>query len=289
MEKHDGCKDVYENCKHYRSSKYRRDFLIVTSIFTIAVIVAIVCMHCDFKQSQQKIIDIHKEHLDKTQECLTSIYNNLKNEPVNCDSLIHILECDKTLAKKIVNYPAVKNLILGIANNMSYRAMADELKKDSILINRQLANAQHATNELLELHFNRIQHEYTVLALWAGVLMIVFLIFSFYSLYKTDDISQQSKESLKEIKEKGDNVLNDLKVRQDELQKSALKTLIKINRRAGDFENEITTISDEVKGKINKLGAMAESLKQRFEIMGQWQTPGNESNQNEKEDDKQQQ
>lgn len=258
MEKHDGCKDVYENCKHYRSSKYRRDFLIVTSIFTIAVIVAIVCMHCDFKQSQQKIIDIHKEHLDKTQECLTSIYNNLKNEPVNCDSLIHILECDKTLAKKIVNYPAVKNLILGIANNMSYRAMADELKKDSILINRQLANAQHATNELLELHFNRIQHEYTVLALWAGILMIVFLIFSFYSLYKTDDIAKQSKERLKEIKEKGDNVLKELQKLQDNLKKETGDRIAQLNKEVEASQNNLNTLASQFKSQLSILDLTAQ-------------------------------
>lgn len=283
MEKHDGCKDVYENCKHYRSSKYRRDFLIVTSIFTIAVIVAIVCMHCDFKQSQQKIIDIHKEHLDKTQECLTSIYNNLKNEPVNCDSLIHILECDTTLAKKIVNYPAVKNLILGIANNMSYRAMADELKKDSILINRQLANAQHATNELLELHFNRIQHEYTILALWAGVLMIVFLIFSFYSLYKTDDIAKQSKESLKEIRQKGDNILKDFQKLQDDLTKETGDRIAQLNKEVEASQNDINTLFSQIKSKVDSLELTANGIEQLFNLHEKKQVPNNKSTKKPKE------
>lgn len=267
MEQHDGCKDVYKNCKHYRVGKYCSRFLWLISIFTLILIVAVVCMHCAFTQSQQKIIDTHKEHLDKTQECLTSIYNNLKNEPVNCDSLIYILECDTILAQKIVDYPAVKNLILGLANNMSYRAMVDELKKDSILINRQLANAQHATNELLELHFNRIQHEYTVLALWAGILMIVFLIFSFYSLYKTDDIAKQSKENLKNITAQGDDVLSGLKKQQEALMSQANKTILQLNKETQESQNKMDTLAETFNGRISTLEVTATRLEQLFQMM----------------------
>lgn len=80
----------------------------------------------DFSHSQQMIIEAHNEHLSKTEACFTSIYNNLKNDPINCDSLIIALESDKDLAKKITNYNSVKKLIVELANNMSYRAMADE-------------------------------------------------------------------------------------------------------------------------------------------------------------------
>lgn len=264
MAQHEGCKDVYEQCKHYKVSRYCNRFLWLSIIFTIIVTIAILLMHRDFRQSQQKIIDVHKEHLNKTQECFTCIYDNLKNEVVNCDSLIYALASDKTLAKRIVNYNSVKNLIVGLANNMSYRAMADELKKDSLFINRQLADSQHATNELLELHFNRIQHEYTVLALWAGVLMIVFLIFSFYSLYKTDDIAKQGKESLKEIKEKGDNVLKDLQKVLDDLNKEAGDRIAQLNKDIDSTQNDIKTLASQFKSKIDSLELTAKGLEQLF-------------------------
>lgn len=267
MAQHDECKDVYEHCKHYKVSRYCNRFLWLSIIFTIIVTIAIVLMHRDFRQSQQKIIDMHKEHLDKTQECFTCIYDNLKNEVVNCDSLIYALTSDKTLAKRIVNYNSVKNLIVGLANNMSYRAMADELKKDSLFINRQLVDSQHATNELLELHFNRIQHEYTVLALWAGILTIVFLIFSFYSLYKTDDIVKQGKESLKEIKEKGDNVLTDLKALQEELMSQARTTIAQINKETKESQNKMDTLADTFNGRIRTLEVTAERLEQLFQML----------------------
>lgn len=266
MEKHDGCKDVYEQCKHYKVSKYCNRFLWLSVAFTIVVIVAVVLMQRDYRQSQQRIIDIHKEHLEKTESCFTEIYDNLKNEVVNCDSLILVLERDKDLAKKITNYNSVKNLIVGLANNMSYRAMADELKKDSLLIHRQLADAQHATNELLELHFNRIQHEYTVLALWAGVLMIVFLIFSFYSLYKTDDIAKQGKESLKEIKEKGDNVLQDLQKLQEDLTKEVGNKIALLNKEVESAQNDMDTLTSQFKGKLDSLELRAKGLEQLFLI-----------------------
>ncbi len=152
MAQHDGCRDVYENCKHCKVGKYCNRFLGITILFTIIVVIAIILMHRDFQQSQQKIIEVHKEHITRTEACFTGIYDNLKNEVVNCDSLILVLERDKDFARKIANYKSVKNLIVGLANNMSYRAMADELKKDSLLVNRLLVDSQHATNELLEHH-----------------------------------------------------------------------------------------------------------------------------------------
>ena len=272
MAKHDGCKDVYEQCKHYKVSKYCNRFLCLSVVFTLVVIVAIVLMQRDFRQSQQKIIEIHKEHITRIDTCFTGIYDNLKNEVVNCDSLILVLERDKDLAKKITNYNSVKNLIVGLANNMSYRAMADELKKDSLLIHRQLADAQHATNELLELHFNRIQHEYTVLALWAGVLMIVFLIFSFYSLYKTDDIAKQGKDSLKEIKEKGDNVLSGLKEQQIQLMTQAKTTIAQINIMTDESQNKMNTLAETFKGRISTLEVTADRLEKLFQMMEDLQT-----------------
>lgn len=266
MEKHDGCKDVYEQCKHYKVSKYCNRFLWLSVVFTLVVIVAIVLMQRDFRQSQQKIIEIHKEHITRIDACFTGIYDNLKNEVVNCDSLIIVLERDKDLAKKITNYHSVKNLIVGLANNMSYRAMADELKKDSLLIHRQLADAQHATNELLELHFNRIQHEYTVLALWAGVLMIVFLIFSFYSLYKTDDIAKQGKEGLKEIKEKGDNVLKDLQKVLDNLNKEAGDKIATLNKDINSTLNDMNTLASQFKSRMDSLELTAKGIEQLFYV-----------------------
>lgn len=273
MKQHNGCRDVYENCKHYKVSKYCNRFLVLTTIFTILIVFAIILMHINFANSQQKIIETHNEHLAKTEACFAGIYDRLRNEPINCDSLILALEHDRDLAKKITNYSSVKNLIVELANNMSYRTMADELKKDSLLINRQLADSQHATNELLELNFNRIQHEYTVLALWAGVLMIVFLIFSFYSLYKTDDIAKQGKDSLKEIVEKGDNVLSGLNEQQRVLMEQANATIAQINKETRESQNKMDTLAETFNGRINTLEVTAARLEQLFQIMKDAQTP----------------
>ncbi len=273
MKQHNGCKDVYENCKHYKVSKYCNRFIVFTTIFTILVVFAIILMHINFANSQQKIIETHNEHLAKTEACFTGIYDKLRNEPINCDSLILALERDRDLAQKIANYSSVKKLIVELANNMSYRAMADELKKDSLLINRQLADSQHATNELLELNFNRIQHEYTVLALWAGVLMIVFLIFSFYSLYKTDDIAKQGKDSLKEIVEKGDNVLSGLNEQQKVLMEQANATIAQINKETRESQNKMDTLAETFNGRINTLEVTATRLEQLFQMMKDAQTP----------------
>ena len=78
------------------------------------------------------------------------------------------------------------------------------MSKDSCYyVNEQFAKSVEAymesSKDLLELQSTKIQSDFTVLSLWAGILMIVFLVFSIYSMFKTDEILRQSREGLKAI------------------------------------------------------------------------------------------
>ena len=59
------------------------------------------------------------------------------------------------------------------------------------------------SEKMLELHLNKIEHEYTNITMWASVLTIIFLVFSFFSLFK---IEQSRKEI--ETKKKGEEDIN---------------------------------------------------------------------------------
>lgn len=62
------------------------------------------------------------------------------------------------------------------------------------------------SKSLLEMQYNKLQSDFTVLSLWAGILMIVFLIFSIYSMFKTDEMIKQGREGLRSINRNSEEV-----------------------------------------------------------------------------------
>ena len=68
-----------------------------------------------------------------------------------------------------------------------------KMSKDSCYYaDKHLVNSIEAymttSKELLELQSTKIQSDYAILSLWAGILMIVFLVFSIYSMFETDEM-----------------------------------------------------------------------------------------------------
>ena len=57
---------------------------------------------------------------------------------------------------------------------------------------------------MLELHLNKIEHEYTNITMWASVLTIIFLVFSFFSLFKIE----QSRKEIEDLRKKGEEDIN---------------------------------------------------------------------------------
>ena len=149
------------------------------------------------------------------------------------------------------------------SNNAALRHIDSLLKpakmsKDSCYyVNDQLAatikNNLAENRSLLELQVTRIQPDFTILSLWAGILMIVFLIFSIYSMFKTDELIKQSRENLKRIEDaanKTDQVFETIRNKTDE-------ELQKVTQRADDEAKKISTESlqtiDDVKKEIEKM------------------------------------
>ncbi len=76
----------------------------------------------------------------------------------------------------------------------------EKLSRDSLRLSveRDLLNEQ--TKTMIDLHLNKIEHEYSNITLWAAVLTILFLVFSFYSVFKADELIKQGTDGLKEIR-----------------------------------------------------------------------------------------
>lgn len=99
-----------------------------------------------------------------------------------------------------------------------------------LCVDRDLLNEQ--TKTMINLHLNKIEHEYSNITLWAAVLTILFLVFSFYSVFKVDELVQQGTDGLKEIRQiktQGEQTVEKLKTDGETLltnTKTEIKTFI---------------------------------------------------------------
>jgi len=184
------------------------------------------------------------------------LYDSILNRIIKDSSFIALGK--DSYQNQLKSNQEIKSIIIGLANNVNYKGLSDELKKDSLLINNQTNLISQETKSLLELEFNKLQNEYEVLAVWGAVLTIVFLIFSFYSLFKTDDLAKQGRDGLKDIvnlKEQGDKIIFDTKEKHNKLIKN--------------FEAEISGFNSIVKDMKDSLDSKSQEFEGRFEIIEQ--------------------
>lgn len=78
------------------------------------------------------------------------------------------------------------------------------IASDSLSLRYRDIASSIMTEKMLELHLNKIEHEYTNITMWASVLTIIFLVFSFFSLFKIE----QSRKEIEEVRKKGEENIN---------------------------------------------------------------------------------
>ena len=113
------------------------------------------------------------------------------------------------------------------------------------------------TQSMLELESTKIQSDFTVLSLWAEILMVVFLVFSIYSMFKTDEMLRQSREGLKAIQQYEENAKNTITTIDDKVRKE----LDNVHKNAVD---ESKKVAEEAKKALSKLSADIDIIQADF-------------------------
>lgn len=139
------------------------------------------------------------------------------------------------------------------------------VSKDScVYANEQLVSCMReymqSTQNVLELQSNKIQADFTLLSLWAGILMIVFLIFSIYSMFKTDELMKQGREGLRAIeasKAKADEQV-------ETIDKKVESEIQKVSSAAN---SQLTAISEESEKVLFELKQSIEAERKAFKDM----------------------
>lgn len=159
--------------------KYAKLFLIVLSIYTIIFMGYQIFAIYNLNSSQDRIKNYYIEHIERV------------------DSLYHKLCSDN----KAILSTYMKDSIYNTNNiELLYAEYDKLLKDDSLRLCNERALLEMQTKSMIDLHLNKVEHEYSNLTLWAAILTILFLVFSFYSIYKMDELIQRGNEGVKDIR-----------------------------------------------------------------------------------------
>lgn len=231
-------------------TKYGSLFLWTLIGFTVVFIGYLFWSHCSLKHSQDQIRKDYIAHIQKADSLYIhwTEYNNAviqNSQKVNnamlADSIIRL-----TLSNKYrLSRNQYNNLILALNSHLAkidslHKLYDEKLLRDSLRLNTEREILEGQTKTMIELHLNKIEHEYSNITMWGAVLTILFLVFSFYSIYKMDELIQQGNEGVQEIKnlrKEGKQDLNQLEKEKKEI----------VNNIQGQLKESVTAMSNTQK------------------------------------------
>jgi len=260
-------------------------FLFIILIFTTAFIIYLFCAKATLRDSQKDIKESYAEHIRKADSLYIDLANYNKamtdnilslNSGLLTDSLIkNTLAGNSKLSRK--QYNALLSLIIEHRTAIEQCQVQYELKiqRDSLRlgVERDLLNGQ--TKMMVDLHLNKIEHEYNNITMWAAILTILFLVFSFYSIFKMDELIQQGNDGVKDIrrlKRNGEQEVDRLKNQTNDIitttetkidsffqkqQKRMDEILKAVTERSNEIEKLSTNSLNDYKNKFDTLIAQA--------------------------------
>ena len=198
-----------------------------------------------FKNSQEKIANEHVKHIAK----VDSIFYDMKTVILSNDT--------GTIANA--------------------QALLSQLQNDSALFRREILLSQEEMNNMITLHIDKIDNDYSQIGIWGGILSIIFLIFGFFAIFKIEETKTEASNVLDEVKEKGKEAMGKVQELQD--QASELNKFINDNRqehntfigkKTSEFEELVKNIKNtQTQSKdrlqnINELLGDVESKNERY-------------------------
>lgn len=158
--------------------KYAKLFIIVLSIYTIIFMGYQIFAVYNLNSSQDKIKNYYLEHIERADSLYCKLGSN----------------------NKAILSAYMQDSIYDSNIELLYLEYEKVLKEDSLRLCNERALIEMQTTSMIDLHLNKVEHEYSNLTIWAAILTILFLVFSFYSIYKMDELIQQGNEGVKDIR-----------------------------------------------------------------------------------------
>ncbi len=167
-----------DNKNSIQQPRYARLFLIVLSIYTVIFMGYQIFAMCNLNSSQDKIKNYYLEHIERVDSLYCKLGSNNK-------AILSTYMLDSVYNNDI---------------ELLYAEYDKVLRDDSLRLCNERALLEMQTKSMIDLHLNKVEHEYSNLTIWAAILTILFLVFSFYSIYKMDELIQQGNDGVKDIR-----------------------------------------------------------------------------------------
>lgn len=220
----------------------------------------------NLKESQTKIVNTYKTIQESTDNSITFFINQSLDNRNQLQSMIYerIVQLSNAQSKK--NAIPTEKLLAQIYTDFECLKTQNDcilnIATDSLTIQYDKLAASVMSEKMLELHLDKIEHEYTNITIWAAVLTIVFLIFSFFSLFKIE----QSRKEIEELKENGENEINNRIKNFDEtieFRKSSMESDIESHK------SELETLVQEYRAKLTTLDAKLKMIDERIQALNE--------------------
>ena len=184
-------------------------------VITLIMLIGYLCYSSKtLKDSQVKIVNERIKHIAK----IDSIFYDMKTVVLSNDS------------GTIVNAPA----------------LLSQLQNDSALFRREISLSQEEVNNLVALHINKIDNDYSQIGIWGGLLSIIFLIFGFFAIFKIEETKTEEKKKTEVTKYVSAETLN---MRETANNNAKLINQLKVNTKVTVLETEGTWSKIKVNGK----------------------------------------
>ena len=163
----------------------------------------------NLKTSQQKIIECYNIVQQQTTSSVISYINQSAEHRKNLQSCVdRQIICLSNALGQQDSLLKGEDIFIKLYADIEYMKGQNEyitkVATDSLSLKYRELSSTITSEKMLELHLDKIEHEYTNITIWAAVLTIIFLIFSFFSLFKIE----QSRKEIEEIRDSGHFELN---------------------------------------------------------------------------------
>lgn len=215
--------------------KYAKLFLIVLSIYTVIFMGYQIYAIYNLKASQDKIKNYYLEHIERVDSLYCKLGSNNK-------TILSTYMQDSTYNKNI---------------ELLYLECDKVLREDSLHLCSERVLLEMQTKTMIDLHLDKVEHEYSNLTIWAAILTILFLVFSFYSIYKMDELIQQGNEGVKNIrnlKKDGENLIEKLEATSKyEIEKTRNQIGVFIEEQQNRITQTLSYFENESVNKLNEI------------------------------------
>lgn len=251
---------------------YGKLFLAVLSVFTVLFGIYLFASNNALRKSQDKIIESYIKHVQSVDSMylarvgsmtdLLSTSQTAAEYVVDSALVSEVLKSNKRMSK--VQYDNLK-LLLNEYHSLAEKKYQDHLNlllRDSLFINTELALLEGQTQQMLQLHLDRIEHEHSNVTLWGAVLTILFIVFAFYSFFKMDDLissGQKGLERLEGLETKANAAINNIEqARLDSESKS--KEIV--DAFTNNFKKTTSNFNKQIEDKLSDLNKCVESAQE---------------------------